>query len=243
MTSFLPKQEAWGPERKHYPPILFQYRPPSPRNDPDYIPKEWYHNGRLVLDKYDQPVIRFDDIPDVVSSAFPAYAIEAIMRIDSRIQYPDIVARMPDVLRRKAGNDGNVTQNTLTLRTFRFRKRAGCLSWNKDSPGNKRLEDLLEAYLPPELKAANTTLGFRDLTKEEQAGLTENGAAAPMAPTAILAVSSASTAPAIAPTVAYAPYFLPIEEDHGDVEDTTREDEEADAEGEGHDYDASRFLP
>ncbi|MCJ1426379.1 hypothetical protein MMC29_004282 [Sticta canariensis] len=245
VTSFLPSQEAWGPKREHYPPVLFQYRPPSPRDDPDYLPKEWYHNGRLVLDKHDQPVIHFRDIPDVVSSAFPAYAIEAIMRIDSRIQYPDIVARMPKILLRKSGKDGNITPNTLTLRTFRFRRQAGCLSWNKDSNGNKRLEDLLEAHLPPELKAANTTLGFRDLTKEEEAGLKGNAAAAPAAPTVTLVVSSAPAAPAVAPAIAYVPVFPPIEKDHGDVEGTVREDEdgvEADAEGESDDYDAAWNL-
>ena len=213
--------------------------PPSPRNDPVYSPEEWYHNGRIVLDKHDQPVIHFSDIPDVVSSKFPAYAIEAIMRIDSRIQYPDIVARMPEFQRSKAGKRVDITPNRLTLRTFRFRRKAGCLSWNKDSPGNKRLEEFLESRLPPELKAANTTLGFRDLTKEEEDGLSKNGAAAPAAPAATFAVSFTSAVPAVAPNLP------PTEMDHGDIEGTISEDkhgEEADAEGESDDYDAARYV-
>ena len=147
---------------------------------------------------------------------------------------------MPKILLRKSGKDGNVTPNTLTLRTFRFRRHAGCLSWNKDSPGNKRLEDLLEAHLPPELKAANTTLGFRDLTKEEEAGLKGNAAS-----TVTLVVSSARAAPAVAPAIAYVPAFSPTGKDHGNVEGTIREDEAGeavDAEGESDDYDAARYL-
>ena len=203
------------------------------RKDPDYEPKEWVHNGHLVLDRDDRPIIHYRNIPAVVSSEFPSYAVEAIQRIDSRITLRDILAfaaptgpinptaravpaaaeqefygggrgltwkfsgmngvldqvgyeigpaapaaptcqaafaaptaRMPITIKRKNGKDSVVKDNAITQRTHRFRLKAGCVAW-KERRGSKVLEEFLNEHLPPELKKANTTLGFRDLTSIE----------------------------------------------------------------------------
>ena len=166
VTSFLESQKTWGPERANYPTIVFEYKPPSQRNDPEYEPKEWFHNGCLVLDRYDRPMIRFRDIPDVLSSTFPGYAAEAIQRIDSRITLTDILMRMPKTVKSQNGKETELSENTLIQRTHRFRLKAGCVAWN-ERRSSKAIEEFLEEHLPASLKEANTTLGFRDLTPDE----------------------------------------------------------------------------
>lgn len=209
---------------------MFQYKALSPREDPEYAPEEWYHKGHLVLDKDNRPVILFSNIPDVLSSAFPAYAIEAILRTDSRIRISDILARMPSTVLRKVGTEGTVSANTISVRTNRFREEAGCLAWN-ERRGSKNMEELMERLLPPELKAANTTLGFRDLTPAETNGLKETRKVA----------ATATAAPTAAPAAAVA------EEDYDhDAEETIGDADaegEADANEQGDEYDAARCLP
>lgn len=170
--------EDLGPRAR----VLIQYKSTSPRNDPDYLLEEWYHNGRLVLDNNDRPLIRFLDILDVLSSAFPTYVIEAILRTDSRIHLLDMLARMPPAILRKAGTEGVVKGGTASQRTHRFRREAGCL----ERDGSKTEKTFLEEHQLPALKAANTTLGFRDLTEAESNGLKRKEKPLPLFPLQLL---------------------------------------------------------
>ena len=224
MTSFLPSQKTWGPTREHYPAIIFQYKRLPGLNHPLYKPEEWYHKGRLVLDHSHQPVIHYHDIPDVVSSKFPGYAIEAIQRTDSRITLGDILARMPRSVKTKSPKAKKpsvvLTTNSLTQRTHRFRVQAGCLSW-KVRKGSEAMEEFLEKHLSPESKVANSTKDFRDLTKEERDGVEKKKT--PKGEKATAAGPSAAT-----------------EEESTQVE---YDMEEADAEGEDDDLAAAPSAP
>lgn len=194
------------------------------------MPEEWYHQGRLVLDSLNRPVIRYVDIPDVLSTTFPGYAIEAIMRIDSRIQMADIVARMPTTIQRGTGVVAMVQKCTLNIRTMRFRDQAGCLAWS-GKLGSKAMEKFLEAHLAQELKAANTTKGFRDLTRDEVLSLKKSNAhlfAAREAKKKATAQAKAGADVALSGAAATAM--------------ATPAAEEPDAEGDGDDFDAALYV-
>lgn len=145
---------------------------------PPYKPQLWYHGGKLVLDWKQRPMVHFQDIPDVLSSNFPGYAMEAIERIDSRIQRNDFLGRMPPYFFKTTVKCGKrytrkkplFKPNTLSARMSRFRQQAGCLAW-KERVGSDVMYDFLEAHLPDHLKRANTTRGWRDLEPYETAEL------------------------------------------------------------------------
>lgn len=202
------------------------------------MPGEWYHQGRLVLDYLNRPMIRFLDIPDVLATTFPGYAIEAIMRLDSRIQVQDILSRMPTSVQRKSGKVAGMNKSSLNVRSLRFREVAGCLAW-REKLGSKAMEEFLEANLAPELKAANTTKGFRDLTQENIDWVKLRNK------TSFAAREAKKKATAEAKKGATAMATPAAEEDNGDVEDVFGEadaTEEADAEGvTDDDLDGSRY--
>ena len=93
-TSFVESQRQWGTQREHYAPIMFQYEPPRNRTSP--IPGPWLHNGRLVIDYWLRPLQNFENIPQVLSSAYEGEFIEPAQRQNKRIQHVDIRQRMYD---------------------------------------------------------------------------------------------------------------------------------------------------
>lgn len=137
-----------------------------------YKLKNWYYNGKLVVDRNKDIVRKFRNIPDVLSSQYPGAFLEAIKREDRRISYIDILARMPSKIKIDIGN-GLYTEKalycstTLLRRSTNFRLRAGILCWARNDV-NKAMERFLEENLPQDLKDLNTTFGFRDLTLYEQ---------------------------------------------------------------------------
>ena len=169
-------------------------------------------------------MIHYRDIPDVVSSKFPGYAIEAIQRTDSRITLADILARMPPTVKTISPNAKKAavipSTNSLTQRTHRFRLKAGCLAW-KVRKGSEAMEEFLEKHLSIQSKAANSTKDFRDLTKEERDGVEKKK------------IPKGEKSTAAAPSAATEEEYTQVEYDM----------EEADAEGEDDDLAYALSVP
>ena len=102
-TAFLPSQQHWGSDRS-----IWHLIPDDLLNRLDrldYKGKEYdvsymfaADTSRIILDKDNHPIVDYEDIPSVLSSNFgmqeEGYLLEAIRRIDMRIQRTDFLARM-----------------------------------------------------------------------------------------------------------------------------------------------------
>ncbi|KAL8976409.1 MAG: hypothetical protein Q9205_007574 [Flavoplaca limonia] len=108
----------------------------------------------------------FHHLPVVCSSQIPGGHIEALMRLDDRMSYSDIRGRMPPriVIKRKgvAKEKPQKGTNALSAAARSFREATGMLSWNARA-GSEALNNYILANLPANLKARNTTRGWRDL--------------------------------------------------------------------------------
>ena len=93
ITCYNHVQKDWGPERKDYAPIIFEWERPG-RNDPNYRLGNLYYRDLLVLDYWRTPVRAFREIPLVISSAFEGGFMEPALRLHSKLTYEDIRARM-----------------------------------------------------------------------------------------------------------------------------------------------------
>ncbi|KAL8997278.1 MAG: hypothetical protein Q9169_003420 [Polycauliona sp. 2 TL-2023] len=169
-TDTVPTHPAvWGWTRTTYPPINFVLEKLNWKHF-DYDIKTWYHKGKLVLDLDGKPMKKFPHLPGVCSSKIPGGHIEALMRFDDRTIYADIRGRMPPT--RKVKIKGKLTDrvqigsNALSASAKEFRETTGMLSW-KVRAGVDAFNDYIRANLPEDLKARNTTRGWRDITKAE----------------------------------------------------------------------------
>ncbi|KAL9002311.1 MAG: hypothetical protein Q9188_004749 [Gyalolechia gomerana] len=169
-VSFPLDQLSWGfKDRANYPPINFVLNRQG-YTHPTYDVLHWYYNGLLVLDLENKPVKDFLHLPPTVSSKIPGGHIEALLRFDDRTTFADIRARMPP--RILSCRNGKTTERplkklgALSAATARYREMAGCLNWH-DRMGSQVLNDYILANLPEELRAQNTTQGWRNLTKDE----------------------------------------------------------------------------
>ncbi|KAL8926132.1 MAG: hypothetical protein Q9172_001919 [Xanthocarpia lactea] len=175
-VAYPPDQRNWGWTRALYPPVNFVLERTTYKH-PNYEIKDWYHNGRLVLDLEGKPMRRFFHLPDTCSTKIPGGHIEALMRLDDRTTYADIGGRMPPhiVTQRKGYVRIKPLQgvNALSAAAKAFREVAGMLSWSPRA-GSDVLSDYIRANLPAALKERNTTRGWRDLTKAEIATVRES---------------------------------------------------------------------
>ncbi|KAL9577033.1 MAG: hypothetical protein Q9212_006635 [Teloschistes hypoglaucus] len=160
-------QRDWGfDDRAHYPSIIFQLNKLAGQ-DPLYEVTTWYHEGLLVLDMYGRPMRKLPHLPDVISAKIHAGHIEALMRTHSATQYQDIHGRMPSFVWNKKGVRVPVrSKGALSKAAAGFRETAGCLNWT-NRRGKDRLNQYILENLPPQLRAMNTTRGWRNLTKAE----------------------------------------------------------------------------
>lgn len=53
------------------------------------------YRGKIVLDTENDPVLKWDETPLVLSSAYEEYGMEVVRRLNPRISYRDFRARMP----------------------------------------------------------------------------------------------------------------------------------------------------
>lgn len=162
VTSYLPLQREWGPDRiRDWPKIQDNILHRLERNGypiPDYDPEEWWDHGRIVLSSLDNlPIKRYKVIPDTLSSKLSGRDMEAMRRLDLRIQQRDFRARMP----RKILLNGGVVKHlydlsTVGMRMSRFRKANGLLSW-VERQGSKEIREARLKAIPRANLELNTT--------------------------------------------------------------------------------------
>lgn len=161
MTSYLPSQKGWGPDRnQNWPGILHRLERRG-LSVADYHVGNLYYNGRLVLDLDNNPILDYVDLPATLSTEFSGEYMEAITRLDPRISHKDFRARMPET--RRIGRDGQTVRpsyslSTIGMRMTRFRQEQGLISWTKRE-GSESIRDFLISNLPQENIEANSTRG------------------------------------------------------------------------------------
>lgn len=166
VTSFLKAQQNWGFERHQRPAILHQYQKAGHKN-PTYAVPIWVHDGKVVLDHEDLPILAFRNMPATISTKVEGGLQEAITREDSRIDVKDFRARMMANPRKKGKRRLPLPSlSTISMRRSRFRWRAGYLSWTTRT-GSQDIKDYLDSLLPEECKRSNSTFGFRELKRSE----------------------------------------------------------------------------
>lgn len=163
ITSYLPKQKEWGPDREqNWPDILHRFERrdlPAPEYNVGYL----IHDGKIVLDRDNRPVLDFEDLPATLSAELSGQHMEAIARLDPRISHRDFLARMPKERRiRRNGQTiikPSYSLSAIGMRMTRFRQENGLLSWTTRE-GSQNINQHLMNRLPPENYEANSTRGI-----------------------------------------------------------------------------------
>lgn len=183
VTSFHPAYETNGPDRDNRHSVLFRYRKDA-YPVPSYKPETWMWRDHIVLDLDDNPVRKWLELPEVLSTEYDGYDMETVRRLNLRITWPDIRARMPFTVIEGTNQKKSPLTNTLSMRAGRWRTGACCIAW-EDREGSDKIKDYLDNLLPKACHDANSTENFRDLTtyeadeaKERNKGLFANRAGA-----------------------------------------------------------------
>ena len=92
MTTFLEKDKAYGGEREHRPPLLFQIQPTDGRaQKPTGYMKD---RDRIVLDAFDHGIRDFPEIlPKALSSELAGHDIMYYFRQNEEIHLYDLVGK------------------------------------------------------------------------------------------------------------------------------------------------------
>ncbi|MCJ1269177.1 hypothetical protein MMC22_009066 [Lobaria immixta] len=165
ITSFHPDYKSNGPDRANRHKILFRYKQDG-YPVPSYTPETWMSREQLVLDPDNDPVIKWHEIPLVLSSAYEGYDMEVVRRLNLNISFRDFRARMPRSFIKGTTRKSSLGLSTLSMRNTRFRLNACCLVW-ADRQGSDVLKAYLDEILPANCHADNSTESFRDLTNFE----------------------------------------------------------------------------
>lgn len=176
VTSFLPSQKEWGPDRDiDWPKVENNVLHRFDRQGypiPDYKPEVWYDEGRIVLDMDNHAILRYEVIPDTLSSELSGRDMEAMKRLDLRISSKDLRARMPSIILTKDKSKLQkemplCTLSAIGMRATRFRKENGLISWTEREGGNNIRQYFVDR-MPEENIAANSTQGMPVPTLFEQ---------------------------------------------------------------------------
>lgn len=169
ITCYYEAHHAYGPNRKDWPDILFQFeaakKPRSQRDEhPDWL---FTQEGWLVIDYKSHPVHDYK-MPLTLSSLCEGYLMEVIMRENhhERIGVQDLLARMPGKIDANGKEPRRI--GTISMRMNRFRRDAGCITW-EPKVGSDAIKRYLEKLLPPHCIQANSTRDFRNLFPHEKA--------------------------------------------------------------------------
>ena len=162
ITSYLESQRGWGPERDgrnedgsyregNWPEILYQIQKPGnfSQSDPQYPGGvDWLYHGRIVLSVHDNlPLLKYDTLPDTISSKITGLEMEALLRLNPKVKTRDIVGRMPMYYLSDEGRRLLLyTSSTISMRTSRFRKENALMCW-RTRGGTDRTNDMIKAYL------------------------------------------------------------------------------------------------
>ncbi|KAL8827882.1 MAG: hypothetical protein Q9170_006838 [Blastenia crenularia] len=148
-----PGQMYWRfDSRDYFPDILFQWKK-ADRKDPTEPVGDMYWRGHLVVDTDRKNIVDFPHIPSTLAKDIEGGCLEAFERLDGRVRHQDLAARQytPDPKTLPSLKDFKNRDNLLAQR---MRRRSG----------GEHFPEYIEHHLPKELKAQNTTRGFRDLT-------------------------------------------------------------------------------
>ena len=91
----------------------------------------WVHNGMVMLDQDDRPLLNYPGLPLVLSSQLEGSRMEALKRVFPWLKNADIRARMPRMVTKSRGERAPLSKfSTLGQRMTRFRAKAGLVPWN-----------------------------------------------------------------------------------------------------------------
>ena len=154
-------------ERDYRPNVLFCIQKTAVPTKPK--PRTWYWNGRIVIDRDNQGMRWFDDLPVTISSAIEGARLDAIQKLNPEIEWVDIVGRMPDKFQQHGKIRGVLSIPALSNKTLRFRRRAGILSWDRrdDLVQEITLEYYRRVMGDACIEENNTQEFGRDLSLEE----------------------------------------------------------------------------
>ncbi|KAL8831951.1 MAG: hypothetical protein Q9170_005077 [Blastenia crenularia] len=168
VTSFHPAYEENGHRRENWPKILFKYVPDT--SDFMHVkPEYWvYHDGRIVIDCNNDAMYDFPEIPTTLARNADAWLLLAIMRLNNKISIQDLRGRMMGEINH--GRADPLGRNRISMSIQRFRKFAGCLTWNAIRAVDVQKE-YLDIKLPRRCIRLNSTESFRQLYRHEAAEL------------------------------------------------------------------------
>ncbi|KAL8713752.1 MAG: hypothetical protein Q9220_002278 [cf. Caloplaca sp. 1 TL-2023] len=165
-----PDQLRWRfDKREQFPDILLQYK--RTEDQENAVPPPMFWRRHLVVDIDRSPIWDFPHIPSTLSSNVEGGLLEALERLNSSTRHGDLTARAyeEDPPRNATEIEKEITRrhNRFAGRMRRFRERHCLITWSSERGGSRGLIEYIDSILPPHLKAANTTRGFRDLRKGE----------------------------------------------------------------------------
>ena len=117
VTSFHSALQDWGSKRADRAPLLFQLEKiPAP----SAVPENMMVARQVVLDQNDHRILDFPELPATLSTKLEGHHIELFLRQNDKIDFKDLIARMPEP---------TPGLHTLKVRVQDFRLRACCLTW------------------------------------------------------------------------------------------------------------------
>ena len=183
VTAFLETQRDWDLERDNGwigIEILYEFHKLDVQM-PKY-PVEWmYDEGRVVLDLNNNPVRDFRDIPLTLSSEVEGGLLTLIRRLDDRIAWPDLWARL-SVHPSQSSDQQSLTSDspekgqkgsilsvpTLTERSRQWSLKNCVPAWKKRL-GSEKITDYFWSRMSPAARDANSTRELSKLSREEMA--------------------------------------------------------------------------
>ncbi|KAI4276060.1 MAG: hypothetical protein LQ337_002762 [Flavoplaca oasis] len=160
VTAFHPAYAENGPEREHWPKILFQYAPTVS----DFLhtkPPIWQlHDGRVVIDCNNDAMSDYHEIPVTLARNADSWLMLTCMRKNNHITIQDFRGRMPGG--RKMSMADPLGRNRISMNMTRFRKFGCCLTWNSIRNVDTQRE-YLDKKLPRRCIRLNSTESFRKL--------------------------------------------------------------------------------
>ena len=126
------------------------------------------YKGRVVIDCDDKPIRNFQNLPLTISSKVEGLRLEAWLRADNRITFPDIAARMWTEWSPKDGKIApKYRHRALSKRPSNARTRCGLISWLKKR-GREAQTEYMDSFRTAAQRMANLGVG-RDLNAHEKA--------------------------------------------------------------------------
>ncbi|KAI4240063.1 MAG: hypothetical protein L6R42_011593, partial [Xanthoria sp. 1 TBL-2021] len=160
ITAFHPAYAENGPERQHWPKILFQYAP-TMSNFLHTKPPIWQlHDGRVVIDCNNDAMNDYPEIPVTLARNADSWLMLTCMRLNNHITIQDFRGRMPGD--RKMSMADPLGRNRISMNMTRFRKFGCCLTWNSIRNVDTQRE-YLDKKLPRRCIRLNSTESFRKL--------------------------------------------------------------------------------